>query len=184
MPWRRTSVSELTPSVVAEMDQRARELAIDPTRSILLRAPAGSGKTTVLTQRLLCLLAQVDAPEEILAITFTRKAAAEMRERVLHVLHGKIDPANPQAARMQALADAVRRRDRERNWALADNPGRLRVKTIDSFNFCLASQLPIAAKAGGALVVAERPQDLYRRAARRVLMRGDTDPALMADVEL
>ena len=177
-------MSELSPTVLAEMDQRARELAIDPSRSILLRAPAGSGKTTVLTQRLLCLLAQVDAPEEILAITFTRKAAAEMRERVLHVLHGKIDPANPQAARMHALADAVRRRDRERNWGLIDNPGRLRVQTIDSFNFWLASQLPIAAKAGGALVVAERPQDLYRSASRRVLIDGESNDALAADVEL
>ena len=177
-------MSELTPTVLAEMDQRARELAIDPSHSILLRAPAGSGKTTVLTQRLLCLLAQVDAPEEILAITFTRKAAAEMRERVLHVLHGHIDPANPQAARLNALAEAVRRRDRERNWGLADNPGRLRVQTIDSFNFWLASQLPIAAKAGGALVVAERPQDLYRRAARRVLIDGESNEALAADVEL
>src|SRR5687768_1252400 len=158
MPLRATSVNDLDHSsmtgteALAAMDQTARERAIDPSRSILLRAPAGSGKTTVLTQRLLCLLAQVDAPEEILAITFTRKAAAEMRERVLKVLHGEIDPKNPQAARMTALADAVRARDAQRGWGLADNPSRLRVQTIDSFNFWLASQLPIASKAGGALV--------------------------------
>jgi ATP-dependent exoDNAse (exonuclease V) beta subunit len=161
---------------LAAMDEIAREHAIDPARSILLRAPAGSGKTTVLTQRLLRLLAQVDAPEEILAITFTRKAAAEMRERVLKVLHGDIDPNHPQAERLQALAKAVRTRDSERGWGLADNPGRLRVQTIDSFNFWLASQLPIASKAGGALVVAERPDEVYRRAARRVLI-GSWDSA-------
>src|SRR5581483_5986345 len=57
----------------AAADERAREYATDPRRSILLQAPAGSGKTTVLTQRLLRLLAVVDEPEEILAITFTRK---------------------------------------------------------------------------------------------------------------
>jgi ATP-dependent helicase/nuclease subunit A len=190
--WSETSVSDLgrtnsqlaSAEALAATDQLARERAIDPTRSILLRAPAGSGKTTVLTQRLLCLLAQVDAPEEILAITFTRKAAAEMRERVLKALHSEIDPKNPQAARMHALASAVRARDAERNWGLADNPGRLRVQTIDSFNFWLASQLPIAAQAGGALMVAERPQDLYRRAARRVLIAGDKDQALAADIEL
>jgi ATP-dependent helicase/nuclease subunit A len=75
-----------SPEALAAMDERAREHAIDPTRSILLRAPAGSGKTTVLTQRLLKLLATVDVPEEILAITFTRKAAAEMRERIVREL--------------------------------------------------------------------------------------------------
>jgi ATP-dependent exoDNAse (exonuclease V) beta subunit len=47
---------------LAASDDLARELAVDPRRSILLRAPAGSGKTTVLTQRLLCLLAHVDTP--------------------------------------------------------------------------------------------------------------------------
>ena len=166
------------------MDALARERAIDPTSSILLRAPAGSGKTTVLTQRLLKLLATVDAPEEILAITFTRKAAAEMRERVFKALHGDIDPGNPQAAHLTALAAAVRERDAQRGWGLEENPGRLRVQTIDSFNFWLASQLPIAAQAGGALVVAERPGEIYRRAARRVLIRGESDQGLAADIEL
>ncbi len=179
-----STLRPVSAEALAAMDQLARERAIDPARSILLRAPAGSGKTTVLTQRLLCLLAEVDAPEEVLAITFTRKAAAEMRERVLKVLHGDIDPNDPQAAKMRALADAVLERDSERNWGLADNPGRLRVQTIDSFNFWLASQLPIAAKAGGALVVAERPGELYRRAARRVLIAGEADETLAADVEL
>src|SRR6187399_182451 len=131
-PWSATSMSELTaheahsPEVLAAMDARARERAIDPTLSILLRAPAGSGKTTVLTQRLLRLLASVDSPEEILAITFTRKAAAEMRERVFKALHGQIDPANPQAAHLNALASAVRERDAQRGWGLEENPGRLR----------------------------------------------------------
>ncbi|HEU4627036.1 MAG TPA: UvrD-helicase domain-containing protein [Steroidobacteraceae bacterium] len=171
-------------ATLAATDDLAREHAIDPRRSILLRAPAGSGKTTVLTQRLLCLLAHVDSPEEILAITFTRKAAAEMRERVSKALLGEIDAKNPQAPRLRKLADAVRARDAARGWGLLKNPGRLRIQTIDSFNYWLASQLPLAARAGGALVVAERPEELYRRAARRVLIIGETDEALAADIEL
>src|SRR5690242_20962718 len=90
---------------VAAADERSREHAADPRRSVLLQAPAGSGKTTVLTQRLLRLLAQVDEPEEILAITFTRKAAGEMRARVLKALRGEIDVGTAQGQRLRALAD-------------------------------------------------------------------------------
>jgi ATP-dependent helicase/nuclease subunit A len=71
-----------------EQDEQARRRAVDPERSVLLQAPAGSGKTTVLIERLLVLLARAQAPEEILAITFTRKAAAEMALRVAQSLAG------------------------------------------------------------------------------------------------
>ena len=148
-------------------DARAREEATDPSRSIVLQAPAGSGKTTVLTARFMRLLDSVDEPEEILAVTFTRKAAAAMRARIVEAL-GKNPPTSARA----------------RAWDLANNPGRLRIQTIDSFNFWLASQLPVTAKAGGALNVDERPQELYARAARATLVEGEKDPEIAADVEL
>ncbi|MEA3183461.1 MAG: ATP-dependent helicase/nuclease subunit [Gammaproteobacteria bacterium] len=165
-------------------DALARDRASDPRRSVLLQAPAGSGKTTVLTERLLRLLSEVDQPEEILAITFTRKAAAEMRARVLKALRGEIDATSAQGARMRKFADAALARASARGWDLAQDPGRLRIQTIDSFNFRLATQLTVTAKAGGSLLITERPHELYNRAARQTLAAADHDDQLAADIEL
>src|SRR5579872_1862877 len=169
----------------ASSDESAREHASDPQRSVLLQAPAGSGKTTVLTERLLRLLARVDQPEEILAITFTRKAAAEMRARVLKALRGELDAGSEQGRRVQGFARAALAHARARGWDdFAQDPGRLRIQTIDSFNFRLATQLTVTAKVGGALVISERPHELYDRAARRTLSHADEDPDLSADMTL
>jgi len=169
---------------LADLDTLARERAIRIDASVLLEAPAGSGKTTVLTQRLLALLATVDEPEQVLAITFTRKAAAEMRSRVLAALAGDIDPAHPQAPLLRRLADGVHARSRERGWQLEAQAARLRIQTIDAFNYSLAAQLPLAGGAGTALAVADRPQDLYERAARRALLDGEPEPAVRGDLDL
>jgi ATP-dependent exoDNAse (exonuclease V) beta subunit len=165
-------------------DRAARERALDPTRSILLEAPAGSGKTTVLTQRMLRLLAGVDEPEEVLAITFTRKAAAEMRERVLDALRAPAAGSSEQAQRTHELALAVRRHAARLEWGLEQNPARLRIQTIDALNHSIASRLPVAARAGGRLRVHERPQALYRLAARRTLEDAEQSSALQADAGL
>jgi len=171
-------------ALLERLDAEARERALDPRASILLQAPAGSGKTTVLTQRILRLLAEVDEPEEIIAITFTRKAAGEMRERVFRALRGEIDDSTPQGRRVLELARAVQERSRERGWSLEASPGRLRIQTIDALNRFLARHLPIAARAIGDLDVAERPEALYRLAARRTLLDAESDERLEADAEL
>ncbi|HEY2590255.1 MAG TPA: UvrD-helicase domain-containing protein, partial [Steroidobacteraceae bacterium] len=166
---------------LADRDAAARERALDPTRSILLEAPAGSGKTTVLTQRFLRLLCTVEEPEQILAITFTRKAAGEMRQRVLSALRGEGEVLT--AGRTRELAAAVIARSRERGWSLEADPGRLRIQTIDALNRRIASHMPLGARGAGDAEVMESPAMLYRRAARRALLDAQSEESLRPDVE-
>lgn len=168
-------------TALGERDAAARERALDPTRSILLEAPAGSGKTSVLTARYLRLLCAVEEPEQILAITFTRKAAGEMRERVLRALRGESETLS--AAPMRELAAAALARSRQRGWSLEADPGRLRIQTIDALNLQLASQLPLGARGAADAPVIESAGLLYRRAARRALLDAQGDRHLRADAE-
>lgn len=148
-------------------DDQARLEAVEPQRSVIVQAPAGSGKTTLLVERYLGLLAAVDAPEEILAITFTRKAAAEMRHRVLHFLDPAYESDAPHEQAPLAKARAIR--EKVAQWQLLENPQRLLIRTIDSFNHFLARSMPIASQLGPVPAPADNTQALYRQAARRVL---------------
>jgi ATP-dependent helicase/nuclease subunit A len=168
----------------AARDDAARAEASAPSASILLEAPAGSGKTAVLTQRYLRLLCTVDDPGEILAITFTRKAAAEMRARVIRALRAEVPATDPEAPQLRPLAAAALAHSAARGWRIDAEPQSLRIQTIDSFNYWLASQLPVASHAGGVLNVTETADELYQRAARRTLMGAEADPALAADAQL
>ncbi|HUW98344.1 MAG TPA: UvrD-helicase domain-containing protein [Acidiferrobacter sp.] len=148
-------------------DESARVAAIDPTRSFVVQAPAGSGKTELLIQRYLALLARVEAPEEIVALTFTRKAAEEMRARVLGALATAFGEQAMSAhdRKTQALAQAAAERAQARGWFLADCPGRLRIQTFDALCAQLVNQWPAAAGAGVSFSVTETPLDLYAEAA-------------------
>src|SRR3984957_16977862 len=170
-------------AVARELDSRARREALDVHRCLLLQAPAGSGKTTVLTARFLALLAVVDAPEEILAITFTRKAAAEMRHRILAALQAA-SAGQPVAGIAPAVLQAAHVRDAACGWNLARNPSRLRVETIDALNHWLATQLPIASRSGPSLEIASSTAPLYRRAARACLQLAAEDREAAAAAEL
>jgi len=165
-------------------DEAARRAALAPSDSILLEAPAGSGKTAVLTQRYLRLLCTVDDPDEILAITFTRKAAAEMRGRVVRALRRELDPGDRNLEPLRTLAEAALAHAAARGWRLEREPQTLRIQTIDSFNYWLAAQLPVAAHTGGRLEVTETAGELYQRAARRTLLAAESDARLAADTGL
>ncbi len=155
-------------------DARAREDALDVTRSFIVQAPAGSGKTELLIQRYLRLLATVDAPEEIIAITFTKKAAAEMQFRVLQALLRAQRGELPAAAHERITADAAAAAlecDRRRNWQLIGNPGRMRIQTLDSLNASIARMQPLTGGTASGNKVADEAEAkaLYRAAAADTL---------------
>jgi ATP-dependent exoDNAse (exonuclease V) beta subunit len=149
-------------------DAGIRREVLDPQRSFIVRAPAGSGKTELLVRRFLRLLAVVDEPEEILAITFTRKAAGEMRSRVLGVLQDAAAGRLPDGE-AATLAAAALARDAARGWRLLAHPARLHIGTIDGLNSGLAAASPVSAGGGGLRRVCERPFEGYREAALEAL---------------
>ncbi len=150
-------------------DVDARTDALDVTRSFIVQAPAGSGKTELLIQRYLKLLGVVDNPEEIIAITFTRKAAAEMQFRVLQALSGARSGAVPQRSHEKRTYDLARRvlqKSDSLEWSLVGNPRRMRILTLDALNASIARSQPLSSPGAGArIVVGAELLSIHRAAA-------------------
>ncbi len=154
-----------------EQDKTARLRALD-LASFIVEAPAGAGKTELLTQRYLRLLAVVDNPEEVLALTFTNKAATEMRDRILGSLEVAAAGVMPEAPHKQltfGLAQQVLAHDRKLAWRLLGHPGRLRITTLDALCASLARQMPYLSRFGAQPGVADDAEAHYATAARRTL---------------
>lgn len=153
-------------------DSAHRALATDPTQSFIVQAPAGSGKTEILTQRFLRLLGTVTAPEHIVALTFTRKAASEMRERILHALHCAAEGKTAQSAHQQqtfGFAEQALARDQQFAWQLLKQPQRLRIMTIDALCQMLSQAIPLPDKQLPYAEVSEDPYPYYQQAVRQCL---------------
>jgi len=156
-------------------DEKNRERALD-VESFIIEAPAGAGKTELLTQRFLKLLGQAEEPEEIVALTFTNKAAGEMRERIQQSLRyaheEKLPPeiaSHPHKIKTFDLASIVLARSAARGWQIETQPGRLRLTTIDALCAGLARQMPLLTRFGAQPGLAEDAQRHYAEAARRTL---------------
>jgi hypothetical protein len=111
-------------------DEDARRHAVDPAQNVVLEASAGTGKTRVLVERYVNLLRAGVAPDHILAVTFTRKAAAEMRQRIIDRLK--------EASRLSEF-DAARWRE------LKERLDDIAVSTIDAFCLSLLREFPLEA---------------------------------------
>src|SRR5688572_26909515 len=152
-----------------DVDVAARAFAVDPRNNVVLEASAGTGKTTVLVHRYVNLLAAGVDPANILAITFTRKAAAEMRERIIGELR-----------RAATLSDAGRTR-----WlALRDRVGDIAISTIDAFCYALLREFPLEAGLSPGFSVADETEaarlaeDAIDRALARCRGIAKHDPAM------
>ena len=111
-------------------DQAARRDAVDPLRNIVLEASAGTGKTRVLVERYVNLLRAGVEPGHILAVTFTRKAAAEMRERIIDRLREDSSSSTLDRARWRELKSRL---------------GDIAISTIDAFCLSLLREFPLEA---------------------------------------
>ena len=167
-----------------QQDAAHRQQAIDPHGNFIVEAPAGAGKTELLTQRFLALLARVDEPEEIVALTFTHKAAAEMRQRILDNLQQAWRGSPPAEAHRQqtyALAQSALARDQARGWGLLTQSTRLQVTTLDALCGRLARQMPLLSRLGSQPAIATDALPFYTQAAQDTLRALEMEEPL-ADV--
>lgn len=154
-------------------DQSQRKAALETHRSFIVHAPAGSGKTELLIQRYLTLLAESNTPESVLAITFTRKAAAEMKSRVLEALLSASRqmeaPNEPHYKTRWILAKKLYDWQLKQGWNLLAQPHRLQIQTIDAFYAKLIRKAPLMVELHPEVKITDNGEPLYQEAVQRLL---------------
>ncbi|QLZ68674.1 ATP-dependent DNA helicase [Legionella sp. PC1000] len=160
-----------------DSDQRSQ--ATNPSISFIVQAPAGSGKTEILTQRYLRLLSTVTAPEQIVALTFTRKAASEMRERIVLALQhaaNNIKANTPHQQMTLDFAHAALQHDSHFQWNLLHQPNRLKIITIDALCQSINQAIPLLEKQIAYSQITEKANTHYLNAGRRCIQFALTTP--------
>ncbi|MGC1182666.1 UvrD-helicase domain-containing protein [Legionella sp.] len=151
------------------IDSNQRKQATNPSQSFIVQAPAGSGKTEILSQRYLRLLSTVTAPEQIIALTFTRKAASEMRERIIFALQQATSTSFARTPHQQITLDFARealQRDEHYQWDLLHHPNRLKIITIDSLCQSINQAIPLLEKQIAYSQVTDKAESHYLNASR------------------
>ena len=170
------------PDVPPAVSARQHE-ASDPEVSAWASANAGSGKTHVLTQRVIKLLLRGEDPVKILCITFTKAAAATMATRVFDTLAQWT--AYDDAALDKAIADIgavpdaqVRKRARQLFALALETPGGLKVQTIHAFCTRLLHQFPFEAGIGAGFEVLDdaTQSEMLETLSLEVMLEGAANP--------
>ena len=149
-----------------QQDKLARQAAIDISNSVFVVAPAGAGKTELLCQRFLSLLANVQSPDEILAITFTNKAADEMRQRIMNALKNAQQPPPPEDSYQFTTWQIAKRaldQSEIKGWQLLKQPAQLQIYTIDSFCNHLIRRMPVTSNSLGIKSIITPIKPLYQK---------------------
>ena len=187
----KTLMSHTTTLKHTENDQASRQRALNLTESFIVQAPAGSGKTTLLVQRFLTLLQHAKSPEDILAITFTNKAANEMRVRIISALKaaalpsptgGELGWGDQNLSTTLSLAKKALEHSQALNWHLLENPNQLRIQTIDAFCAYLTKQLPHLSDCGPQSEITDLPQFLYEEAVEKTLLQLEENTTWSSDI--
>ncbi|HEX4297053.1 MAG TPA: UvrD-helicase domain-containing protein, partial [Devosia sp.] len=169
----------------------SQRAASDPRGSVWVSANAGSGKTYVLTARVLRLLLAGARPDEVLCLTYTKAAAAEMRGRVAaRLAEWAVDSDVDLVAKLTTLegaapSAATMRRARTLFAHALETPGGLRIQTIHAFCESVLHRFPREAGVPfDFTVLEEHERDAMLQTAReQVLAAGVRGQANAAQVE-
>ena len=144
-----------------------RKIAVFSKKSFIVQAPAGSGKTDLLVKRYLYLLSRVNNPEDILVITFTRKAAQELRVRIGNILNDEEILLKffdiKYLSDNKYLAGIVLENSNKLNWDIKNNLNRLNIKTIDGFCLDSIKRFSSITNCSGEVCVDENTDLLYEK---------------------
>lgn len=173
-----------------ETPQRLQNRASDPAASVWVAASAGTGKTKVLTDRVLRLLLDGARPSSLLCLTFTKAAASEMANRIARRLSDWASVEDTKlASDLEALLGIAPGEEKLKTArrlfaAVVDAPGGLPIQTIHGFCQSLLRRFPLeAGVAPHFQVMDERDAGELMTAAREALLaaaRRETEPRLSA----
>ena len=150
-------------------DKECRNLALNIKQSFIVQAPAGSGKTELLAQRYLKLLSKSSYPENVLAMTFTKKAANELKQRILkHLKNAKLKaPKKDHEIQTFKIAKQTLLQSDKQKWDLLTNPSRINITTIDSLANLITKKYPDIKQIIAPRIISEKyeHEKFYKEAA-------------------
>lgn len=160
-------------------DKDNRNLALNENESFIIQAPAGSGKTELLTQRYLKLLSVSHNPENVIVMTFTKKAVNELTKRVIDslMLTKYPRPKEPHKQQTFDLAFAVMQKSSKEQWQLLEMPHRLKISTIDSLSNLITNRYPVMGEIASKRIMEQQWERYksYKQAAEQTLLAINDD---------